>query len=287
MNRHDRCYALLLALTLLPLIAFAQDEPGGGFASVSTKFDFVPGDKVLFIDDFTQDELGEFPARGSSCEGTFEIAEMDGERWLRCTSDDGTVRMKLPRPWSRSPSSGRSSSTSTRRSPWPRRSPCADVDASGQIRVGSVVPAGQRPRVPVRRDLLDDDAGKRARPAGRHHVMFMARGPALKVYIDRQRMVNVPDITAPEPAQPSSRSDLWATTEPDDHERPLRRGQCRPAKDLLAEGKLVTHGIHFDRLGRRAAGVGAGAAPGRRLPGGEPGCEAPDHRSHGQRRHGG
>src|SRR5580765_5823586 len=38
---------------------------GGGssaaVSSVSTKFDFVSGDSVMFYDNFTQDDLGEFP----------------------------------------------------------------------------------------------------------------------------------------------------------------------------------------------------------------------------------
>jgi hypothetical protein len=49
-------------------------------------FDLVPAPSS---DDFTQDELGEFPARWRLSVGTFEVAEMSGERWLRCTSDDG------------------------------------------------------------------------------------------------------------------------------------------------------------------------------------------------------
>ena len=60
------------------------EKPGDAAASadakvsaVSTKFDFVPGDKVLFADDFTEDELGEFPAHWRLNEGTFETAEMN------------------------------------------------------------------------------------------------------------------------------------------------------------------------------------------------------------------
>src|SRR5438552_2274500 len=67
----------------------------GKVSDVSTKFDFVPGDNVLFSDDFKEDELGEFPARWKLVEGTFEVAEQQGERWLRCTSNDSHIRMKV------------------------------------------------------------------------------------------------------------------------------------------------------------------------------------------------
>jgi OmpA-OmpF porin, OOP family len=72
-------------------------------SAVSTKFDFVPGDKVILYDDFSQDELGEFPARWKLNSGTVETAEMDGERWLRLAGDYGRVRpkvdVKLPEFW--------------------------------------------------------------------------------------------------------------------------------------------------------------------------------------------
>ena len=49
------------------------------------KADFVPGEKTLFYDDFTQDDLGEFPAHWTLKQGTLEVAEMNGQRWLRST----------------------------------------------------------------------------------------------------------------------------------------------------------------------------------------------------------
>lgn len=70
--------------------------PNEKVSEVSTKFDYVPGDKVLLYDDFTQDELGEFPAQWGLSSGTFEVAEMKGERWLRCVSANGDIRMNVP-----------------------------------------------------------------------------------------------------------------------------------------------------------------------------------------------
>jgi len=42
-------------------------------SAVSTKFDFVPGDKVLLFDDFSQDELGDFPAHWKLNAGTVDV----------------------------------------------------------------------------------------------------------------------------------------------------------------------------------------------------------------------
>ena len=60
-----------------------------------TKYDFVPGNKVIYFDDLKGEEEGEFPFRWNLDKGVFEIARMSGEYWILCT-DDGSIRPKLP-----------------------------------------------------------------------------------------------------------------------------------------------------------------------------------------------
>lgn len=215
---------------------------GAKVSAVSTKFDFVPGDRVLFADDFTQDELGEFPARWKLIGGTFEVAEREGERWLRCTSVDGHVRMKLPE-------------LAQLPELW-----TLELDFLGEEPMGSAltVRALGRNDSPVWEATFPQGNDLAFRTGdnfsttplesgvvpGRHHVMFMARGTALKAYMDRQRMANVPEISpaAGPPLELEIR--LWASTGPMITNVRFAEG-CRPPKDLLAEGTLVTHGIHF------------------------------------------
>jgi outer membrane protein OmpA-like peptidoglycan-associated protein len=80
---------------------------------------------------------------------------------------------------------------------------------------------------------------------GRHHVMFMARGTALKVYMDTQRMASVPEMWTENGPIVSLDFRLWAQTKPMMTNVRFAEGG-RPPKDMLAEGKLVTYGIHFD-----------------------------------------
>ena len=215
---------------------------GGGVSSVSTKFDFVPGDSVLLLDDFTQDELGEFPARWRLAAGNFEVAEMKGERWLRCTSDDGHIQMKMP--------------------PGLPEFWTLEFDAYGfgndaLITVSalaenegvvwqSTVPHGTKNLALWCGDIFSATLIPSGIP-GRHHWMFLGRGSALKVYMDRDRLGNIPDVSA---AGVPSKIDfrLWA---PGDQAKLLITNVRfaagpRPPKDMLAEGKLVTYGIHFD-----------------------------------------
>lgn len=54
--------------------------PGQG---IWANFDFVPGEKVLYADDFSRDRVGNFPKRLDLINGASEIVEWKGGRWLR------------------------------------------------------------------------------------------------------------------------------------------------------------------------------------------------------------
>ena len=58
-------------------------------------FDFVPGERVLFADDFTKDNVGDFPKRLEFVKGNMEVAEWKGGRWLRGNTD-GQFEIVLP-----------------------------------------------------------------------------------------------------------------------------------------------------------------------------------------------
>jgi outer membrane protein OmpA-like peptidoglycan-associated protein len=78
---------------------------------------------------------------------------------------------------------------------------------------------------------------------GRHHVMFLARGKAIKAYLDRERMGNIPEYESADPPT-EIEFHLGAASPPMITNVRLAEGP-RPAKDMLASGKLVTYGIHF------------------------------------------
>ncbi len=50
-------------------------------AEILRKFDFVQGDKILVLENFSQDNLGDFPAKWSTNSGG-EIVELNGENWF-------------------------------------------------------------------------------------------------------------------------------------------------------------------------------------------------------------
>jgi OmpA-OmpF porin, OOP family len=69
-------------------------KPGEG---AWANYDFKPGSQVLFADDFTKDEVGDFPRRLELKDGNMEVVEWQGGRYLRATSF-GSFYVPLPAP---------------------------------------------------------------------------------------------------------------------------------------------------------------------------------------------
>jgi len=67
-------------------------KPGEG---AWANFDFVPGSRPLYVDDFSRDAVGDFPRRMEFKAGALEIVEWNGGRWLRA-SQDSRFYLQLP-----------------------------------------------------------------------------------------------------------------------------------------------------------------------------------------------
>jgi OOP family OmpA-OmpF porin len=224
-----------------------QDAAAGDEAkisSVSTKFDYVPGDKVLFYDDLAEDELGEFPANWKLKSGTLEVAEMEGQHWLRSTSITSDVGMKLP-------------AMPTLPEYWTLEFDAYCPKPSGNVWTitafagdtevwNTVFPYSGQSLAFTTGEVFADTPLEGADVWGRtHHIMFMARGPAIKVYVDRQRLANVPEIN-PTPGPPTRISiAMWSNEQPMITNVRFAEGN-KPVADPFANGKLVTYGIYFD-----------------------------------------
>ena len=221
----------------------AATAAAGKVSEVSTKFDFVPGDKVILADDFTQDDLGEFPARWKPVIGTFEVAESEGERWLRCMSDDGTVRLRLPEATSL-PEYWTLEFDFFGTEPMSSALVVRGMAKDDQTVWEATFPHGTSMFFRSGAFTSDTRLEGIESPEGRHHVMLMARGKGLKAYIGRQRLVNLPEVDASHGPVQGLDFRLWATTHPMITNVRFAEG-CKPAADLLAQGKLVTYGIRF------------------------------------------
>ena len=62
---------------------------------VWVNYDFKPGDRPLFVDDFTRDEVGNFPRRLEMKQGNMEVVVWNGTRFLRGTTNTSTFEIPL------------------------------------------------------------------------------------------------------------------------------------------------------------------------------------------------
>ena len=76
-----------------------ENSPGGPGArpgvGATTNLDFVPGESAIVAADFSEDNLGDFPRRFELIEGSFDVIEWQGERYVRAISG-GLFAIPLP-----------------------------------------------------------------------------------------------------------------------------------------------------------------------------------------------
>jgi outer membrane protein OmpA-like peptidoglycan-associated protein len=68
-------------------------KPGEG---AWVNYDFMPGERPIFVEDFARDRVGDFPRRFGLVKGNVEVAQWNGARWLRATSWPTVVTITLP-----------------------------------------------------------------------------------------------------------------------------------------------------------------------------------------------
>ncbi|MEZ4425257.1 MAG: OmpA family protein [Gemmatimonadota bacterium] len=223
----------------------ALEAPGEGLWA---NYDFVPGDRIVFYDDFQHDRVGDFPRRFELIMGNWDVVESGERRYLRGTSG-GSVKIPLPETL-------------------PDRF-TMEFDASlehgnGYIRI-TTAPAYHGPDRTFEGSavsLMLNDAGllpvAKTGPEARtrHDHRFseegtapfrvMADGDYMKVYVGEKRVANVPNAVFP-------RSDaLYIHTSSASEGRPTLIGPIRIAAGgldlysrLEAEGRVSTQGILF------------------------------------------
>jgi outer membrane protein OmpA-like peptidoglycan-associated protein len=238
-----------------PAVAAKQAEvkPGTG---VWTNYDFVPGDSVLFADDFLSDNVGDFPRRFDLIEGSFEIVEWNGARLLQAVAN-GSIAIPLPRTLP-DRFTMEFDARVTHGNGWLRvtSAPYYFGARRGEFK-GTAVDLGmgdaglfptsdQGPKVETRFDRTPLENGTVP-------VRIMADGAYMKVYIGEKRVVNAPNAVFP-------RTDTlyvgfgWALSDSPIMMGPIRiAGGGRDLYDRLArDGRVATQGILFatgsDRL---------------------------------------
>ena len=213
-----------------------------------TKYDFVPGDKVIFYDDLSGEEVGEFPSRWRLDAGDFEVVKQGPENWILCT-DGGSIRPKVA-PGPLPPKYTVEMEFYTKGPEFKGHWFYIDwMDADNQRLAELVVKDNQQTSLLMGGDNIANKVLPAKLSAGKHTMRVMATKNSLKCYIDNERIANVPAVEAFQPVCFAVRLDPYL----DEPDNPMLIRGVRYAeggktlKQQLDEaGRIITHGILFD-----------------------------------------
>lgn len=234
-----------------PAGAAAKAAPagaGGGAAAAKpgegawVNYDFVPGDRPIFVEDFSKDNVGDFPRRLEFIDGNMEIAEWQGARYLRVTSYPARLAIVLPEVLPERFTLEYDAMTEH----WGSYTEFKFAEKPAewvQFRLhqnkgqGGVI-GGSRQALGMSRNPIKEGEV--------YHARLMADGPYVKVYMNDTRVANVPNADI-------GRSKKILLSIPGTDEDPTFVGNIRimaggkELYDVLAEkGRVATQGIYFD-----------------------------------------
>jgi OmpA-OmpF porin, OOP family len=235
--------------------AAANVKPGTG---AWANYDFVPGDRVLFAEDFTDDTVGDFPRRLELKRGNWDVVDWQGRRLLRNTGPRGaaveiTLPEALPERFTIELDAYLARSTfqlaiATRSPDRPLNSLGANYFKVGRSATGVAFGGGRGQGVESLSDR-EDGLTKALTP-----IRIMVDGHYAKVYVRERRVANIPNAQFPR-SRVIHIQNTYSASEAD----PILIGSIRIAaggRDLYdaleADGRVATRGIYFatdsDRL---------------------------------------
>jgi outer membrane protein OmpA-like peptidoglycan-associated protein len=200
-------------------------------------YDFVPGERPLYVNDFGADKVGDFPRRMTFRSGNMQIVEWQGQRWL--SAEDGALLIDLPESL-------------------PERF-TMEFDLAGhgnamQINFASDA-VNKQPYVEIGTDFARlragevDARGSFVTNTGKAPVKIRIAvdGDYLKLYANEQRVLNVPNAKLGRSKQIFLFLNGWSATETRMVANVRVAAGGRAMYDaLMSNGRVATQGILFD-----------------------------------------
>jgi OOP family OmpA-OmpF porin len=218
--------------------AAAPPASSGAPEVYANEFDFVPGDRVIFFEDFSDTPVGDYPVKWTrKCNhgggNAVEVVEQGGKHWLR-----------------RAASHGGGSSVDCIRASFPDLPPKFTLEFDAYIDTGELwvySDRGHQIGLQAREVSAKTSRSPMAIQKGMRHVSISVNGTYVKIYVDGKRIVADPDgIERPIKSlamnlyNPSKDLPFMFTS------FRLAEGGMDYAKELVSLGRIVTHGITFD-----------------------------------------
>jgi OOP family OmpA-OmpF porin len=213
---------------------------------VYQNYDFTPGETILFTDDFTATQDGEFPAQWELTKGQAVVNRQQGFQVLVLT--DGNYGTVVPRMKSKDYLGTQFTleyDTFAVPGSWPVRVFFEHGDDEASLYADRTEVGYEASEISLQ-GSLPAAAREDAFDGKWHHIAISYKQPQMKVYVDQDRVLVVPDMHF----VPSSI--VMGGTAETDHPIIFRNvrmasgGGMNMLGKKFTDAKIVTHGINFD-----------------------------------------
>jgi OOP family OmpA-OmpF porin len=221
------------------------------------KYDFVPGDKIIFEDDQKNEENGEFPSRWDLVQGRVEIAEFDNQNTLLFLDKSTQII-----PYMKNPEADYLPDEFTIEfDGW------YEADEYSSYSIWFCAKSKQKdggelyyPVATISANLVQTNKSKGLYPGENfgsnleesfwRHIAISFNRRALKVYLDDARIVNIPNMEI-NPTGITLGIDGFGTAGVKGINRIVKNfriaeGAVKLYDKLIRDGKIITNGIRFD-----------------------------------------
>jgi outer membrane protein OmpA-like peptidoglycan-associated protein len=239
----------------------AAPKPPATLQSYS-KFDFIPGAKVIFYDDFKETTIGDFPVSwNTNASGEVVTTNLFPGNWLKMTGEGCIIiddALKLPDNYT----------VEFDVIPFPVE------EGSNYFQFGFYLYSAENPKdmneggaVPGLKGgiktvlgtgcsysayneegyTLSGDKETAVMEEGKkYHLSYWVQKTRLRVYLDEEKLFDLPKVFKPGFQTNMLRFELWNSGYPMITNFRIAAGLPDTRNKLLTEGKLVTYGIYFD-----------------------------------------
>ena len=262
----NKIFIIGLFACLLVSLAKAQESSASNASQTPSlqaydNYDFVPGEKILFADDFSDDHKGEFPAHWHLDYGQGVVTDFDGKKVFALTEAEKGDNAVVMEPRIKKKSGYMPASFSVEFDMYVPRAADADDDIrlhwAGLNFYGTDEPIDSYDDLDISPEQLGFYSarifdGSKQIPEGLsltnfvnkwHHVAIAYKNKQMKIYLDQNRLYVIPEVKD----DGINKFAIRVT------------GKCVVTNIRIAEGggmnmigqkftdaKIVTHGINFD-----------------------------------------
>jgi len=227
-----------------------------------SKFDFIPGEKVIFYDDFTEAAVGDFPASwNTNASGEVVTTNLYPGNWFKMLGEGSIILdegIKLPDNFTieydviANPKEEENHNFEFGFYLYSADNP-KDLSEGGAVpgnKGGIKMSFGYRGTysaydesgytISGEKDDAVMEAGKK------YHLSFWVQKTRLRVYLDQVKVFDLPKVFKPGYKCNQMRFELWESAIPMITNFRIAAGLPDMRNKLITDGKLVTYGIYFD-----------------------------------------